>query len=159
MIIRAATSQDAAAIGQLWVQLVEYHRQLDDRMPIAAPDGAERYAYRVRDSLDDTHTRVFVADDDGQVMGYVMGVIVDLLPEMFAEERAGFLADIFVLPEYRDKGIGKALVNALKAWFRARDIYHFEWYVASKNRAGIAFWRSVQGEEVMLRMRASTDDD
>jgi ribosomal protein S18 acetylase RimI-like enzyme len=159
MIIRAATLYDAAAIGQLWTQLVEYHRQLDDRMPIAAPDGADRYANRVRDSVDDSHTRVFVAEDEGQVVGYVMGVIVDLLPEMFAEERGGFLADIFVLPHYRDKGIGKALVNALKAWFRAREVEHFEWYVASKNTAGIAFWRSVQGQDVMLRMRATTDSD
>lgn len=159
MIIRAAAAQDAAAIGQLWSQLIEYHRQLDDRMPTAAPDGADRYANRIQDSIDDSHTRVFVADDAGQVVGYVMGIIVDLLPEMFTEERGGFLADIFVLPEYRDRGIGKALVNALKAWFRAQEIQHFEWYVAAKNQAGIAFWRSVQGEEVMLRMRATTDMD
>lgn len=159
MIIRAAKTQDAAEIGQLWVQLVEYHRQLDDRMPIAAPDGAERYAYRVQDSIEDSHTKVFVAEDDNKVVGYVMGVVVDLLPEMFAEERGGFLADIFVLPEYRSKGTGKALVNALKAWFRARDIEHFEWYVATKNTSGIAFWRSVQGEDVMLRMRAKTDSE
>lgn len=159
MIIRTATVKDAPAIGQLWLQLVAYHRQLDDRMPVAAEDGAERYAYRVQDSMDDSHSKVFVAEDNEQIVGYVMGVIVDLLPEMFVEERGGFLADIFVLPEYRGKGTGKALVNALKAWFRARDIQHFEWYVATKNTEGIAFWRSIQGEDVMLRMRAKTDSE
>jgi GNAT superfamily N-acetyltransferase len=88
-----------------------------------------------------------------------MGVIVDMLPEVFAAERSGFLADIFVLPEYRGNGTGRALVDALKSWFRGRGIRHFEWYVATSNVDGIAFWRAVNGEEVMLRMRASVNDE
>ncbi|MCU0511693.1 MAG: GNAT family N-acetyltransferase [Anaerolineae bacterium] len=159
MMIRAAKPADAPAIGALWLQLAEYHRGLDDRMPVPAADGAQRYASRIASSLADTHTRVYVAEVDGQPVGYVMGVIVDLLPEMFVEERAGFLADIFVLPSYRQQGTGRALVQALRGWFRARGITHFEWYVASANTAGIAFWQAVGGAEVMLRMRAATDHD
>jgi GNAT superfamily N-acetyltransferase len=158
ILIRAATLADAPAIGQMWLQLVAYHRVLDDRMPVAAPDGAARYASRVESSLDDTHTKVFVAEDDGKLVGYVMGVLVDLMPETFEDERGGFLADIFVQPNQRKQGVGKALVDALRRWFLARGVEHFEWYVASANTDGIAFWRSVGGSDVMLRMRAPTKE-
>lgn len=159
MMIRAAKAGDAAAVGRLWVQLAEYHRRLDDRMPLPAEDGAMRYASRIENTLEDTHTRVFVAEENGEIVGYVMGVIVDMLPEVFEAERSGFLADIFVSPDYRKAGTGRALVEALKAWFRGRNIHHFEWYVASSNKDGIAFWRAVNGQEVMLRMRAEISDE
>jgi ribosomal protein S18 acetylase RimI-like enzyme len=159
VLIRAAVAADVRAIGDMWLQLVAYHRVLDDRMPIAAPDGAARYASRIESSLDDSHTKVLVAEDEGKLVGYVMGVLVDLMPETFEDERGGFLADIFVLPEQRRKRVGEALVEALRHWFLARGIDHFEWYVASTNVDGIAFWRSVGGSEVMLRMRANTHND
>jgi GNAT superfamily N-acetyltransferase len=157
MMIRTASANDVDAIGELWLQLVAYHRQIDpDNMPEAASDGARRYAVRIGDSLDDTHTRVFVAEDKGRIVGYVMGVIVDMLPETFEEARSGFLADIFVLGEYRHQGVGRALVEALRNWFQNRGVTHYEWFVAEKNAEARRFWEKVGGINVMIRMRAST---
>lgn len=157
-MIRAARKSDAAVIGQLWLQLAEYYRMLDDRMPVPAEDGAQRYASRIVNSLEDSHIRVLVAEEKGVIIGYVLGVIVDTLPEMFVEEHTGFLADIFVLPDYRGRGTGRALVEALKSWFRERGIAHFDWHVATANTEGIAFWRAIHGEDVMIRMRARTGE-
>lgn len=151
--IRVAQSDDADTIGRLWKQLADYHRDLNPMMPIPAADGAERYAARVQSRLDDSYTKTLVAEVSGEVIGYIMGVVVDLLPEMFEQERAGFLADIYVLPEYRGKGIGRGLVRTLADWFRSRGIEHMEWYVASANQSGIAFWQTMGGQNVMTRMR------
>jgi GNAT superfamily N-acetyltransferase len=157
MMIRTANAHDVDAIGELWLQLVAYHRQIDpENMPESAPDGARRYAVRVGDSLDDSHTRVFVAEDNGRVVGYVMGVIVDMLPETFSAARSGFLADIYVLPDYRGQGVGRSLVEALRAWLQGRGVTHYEWFVAEKNSDARAFWQKVGGIDVMIRMRAST---
>ena len=158
MLIRPAKHDDADAIGALWLQLVSYHRNLDDALPVANAEGAQRYAYRVRDHIDDPVANVFVAEEQGEVVGYVIGVVVDMLPEMFEVERGGFLADIYVRDDQRGKGIGKGLVKALKNWFRGRGIDHYEWFVASANVDGVAFWRAMQGRDVMIRMRASTQE-
>lgn len=158
MLIRPAKIDDTPAIAQLWLQLVQYHRALDIHLPQAAPDGQQRYAQRVRSQIDDPYSNVFVAIVDDEIVGYVMGVIVDMLPEMFQDERGGFLADIFVRDDQRGKGIGRGLVKALKDWFRGRGIDHFEWYVAAANTDGIAFWRAMGGADVMVRMRASTGE-
>ncbi len=153
-MIRFAAETDAAAISRLWSKLVAYHRALDPDMPAAAPDGAARYSRSLIDRLEDHHTCVLVAEQDGLVVGYVLGVVVDLMPEMFDYEAGGFLADIFVEAEYRGRGIGLALVEALAGWFRQRGLRHFEWHVAASNANALAFWRKVGGRDFMIRMRA-----
>ncbi len=145
------------AVARLWLALVEYHRQLDSDLPPAAPQGAKRYARRLIERLDDPMSRVLVAETDGKVVGYVLGVVVDLAPEMFAQEASGFLADIFVDEPYRREGVGKALVDGLADWFRSKGLHYFEWHVAARNADSIAFWRTMGGREVMLRMRAELD--
>jgi len=160
MKIRPATEGDASAVGQLWLELVAYHRALDDNMPLPAEDGALRYAHRVRNSLHDSYVQIYVAEIDGVVVGYVLGTIVDLLPEMFVNERSGFIADIFVTERKRRQGIGKALMQAIRHWFKLRGVTHYEWYVASANQAAIAFWQQMMhGQIMMLRMRAAVDED
>ena len=156
-VIRLLTPEDADAVAHLWEALVAYHRELDASLPPAAPQGARRYARRLVDRLDDPMSRVLVAEVDGKVVGYVLGVVVDLAPEMFAQEASGFLADIYVDADYRRVGIGKALVEGLVAWFHEKGLHYYEWHVAARNEDSLAFWRSLGGREVMLRMRAEVD--
>lgn len=154
MIVRPATTEDVADIGALWLQLVQYHQALDKKMPHPVSDGRERYMQRILYQLDDPYAQTFVADHEGEVVGYVMGFMIDVLPEMFVQEQAGFLADIFVSPTWRGQGVGKALVKALREWFAGRGAAYFEWDVAAINREGIVFWRSMGGHDMMIRMRA-----
>ena len=116
--IRPAKASDVDAIARLWEALVDYHRVLDAGLPPATPQGGMRYARRLIDHLDDPMARVLVAIRDDEVIGYVLGVIVDLAPDMFAQEASGFLADIYVANAQRRHGIGSALVHALSDWFQ-----------------------------------------
>ncbi|MCU0496591.1 MAG: GNAT family N-acetyltransferase [Anaerolineae bacterium] len=152
-MIRLATASDTEAIAQLWEKLVAYHRALDPDLPDAATNGGRLYAQRLSDRMNDSHTRIFVAVEDGQVVGYVLGVIVDLVPEMFQPEIGGFLADIYVDAPYRGRGIGRDLVETLMAWFQERQVRYVEWFVASKNADAQAFWTSLGGRDMMIRMR------
>jgi ribosomal protein S18 acetylase RimI-like enzyme len=158
VVIRPATAADADSIGALWAELVAYHRAIDPDLPMAAPDGARRYAQLLMQRLDDPYTRVFVADDNGRSVGFVLGMIVDLVPDIFAQEPCGFLADIYVESAYRRRGIGRALVRALVDWFKERGAPYFDWQVASSNEEGLAFWRALGGRDLMVRMRADVED-
>lgn len=157
MNIRPAKASDVDAIGELWLQLVNFHRALDEDMPQAAEDGIHRYASRIRYSLNDTLVKTLVAEADGLIVGYVMGMVIDLMPETFVEERAGMVADIYVLEAYRGQGVGLALMQSMKEWFVLRGVSHYEWYVASMNQQGRQFWeKTMGGKPIMIRMRAST---
>ena len=155
MIIRPAKKDDAETIGILWEDLIAYHRELDENtIPPPSEDGAMVYTRRVNEAIEDDLQMVFVVEIDERVVGYVMGMISDMLPEMFEYERGGFLADIYVEPEYRGTGAGSSLVRALKNWFYGRHARAMEWYVAAGNTAGQAFWRKMGGVDSMIRMRA-----
>lgn len=153
VVIRAARVEDTDAVAALWQRLVDYHRALDQDLPPATADGPQRYARSLAERIGDTHTRTYVAEKDGKIIGYVLGVMVDFAPEMFEQEPSGFLADIFVDDAYRKAGVGRALVNKLSDWFRSNGIEYFEWHVAARNMDGVRFWQALGGRDVMVRMR------
>lgn len=107
VVIRRAKPEDVDTIAHLWEALVAYHGDLDPSLPPSAPQGARRYARRLLDRIDDPMSRLFVSEVDGKVVGYVLGVIVELAPEMFQQEASGFLADLFVEEGYRRSGLGR----------------------------------------------------
>jgi GNAT superfamily N-acetyltransferase len=54
-----------------------------------------------------------------------------------------YLEDLFVLPEYRGKGYGRALMIYLAQLAEARDCGRFEWSVLDWNEPSIQFYRSL----------------
>ncbi len=54
-----------------------------------------------------------------------------------------YLEDLFVLPDARGKGYGKALLKHLAALAQARGCGRFEWRVLDWNAPSIAFYRSL----------------
>ncbi len=159
VLIRAAAADDVEQIGTLWEQLVDYHVLLDERLPDAVSNGGRRYARRLYDKVSDEYSRILVAVDGEKVVGFVIGMIVDLMPDLFQQDVSGFLADIFVLPAYRQRGVGRRLVSELVSWFRQHGVQHYEWHVAANNTDAIAFWREIGGEPLMIRMRAVVDSE
>ena len=61
--------------------------------------------------------------------------------------RAGlYLEDLFVLPEYRGRGIGKALLEELAQIAVERNCGRMEWVCLNWNSPSIAFYRSLGAE-------------
>ena len=160
MIIRPAKKSDTKTIARMWLDFVEFHRQFEEATPQVTEGGEERYAMQIRWSIDDDYAQTFVAEDKGQVVGFVYGMVMSLTAEMFVDERAGMVGDIYVIPEFQRQGVGKALMAAMKDWFKLRGASYYEWHVATENERGIRFWRDIMGGRAfMVRMRASLDDE
>lgn len=159
IVIRSVTRDDGDALADMWLALVDVHRSLDTNLPVASRGGEHRYVRRIMDRLDDPYMCALIAEVDGAVMGYALAMIVDLMPDIFAEPPAGFLADIYVEPSARRQGVGRSLVNAVKDWFRSCGVQYYDWQVAAMNPTGLAFWRSIGGQDVMVRMRAQLGAD
>ena len=61
--------------------------------------------------------------------------------------RAGiYLEDLFVLPEYRGRGYGKALLAYLAAQARREGCGRLEWWCLDWNRPSIDFYKSLGAE-------------
>lgn len=163
MLVRPARSDEVGEIAALWSELVAYHQTIDPRLPKAAPDGEERYAYMLYELLltGPRHMAFVAVNERGALVGYVFGMVTDLVPPVFMSERGGLLADIYVKPDYRRQGVGRKLYDAILEWFRSKDVTKVEWDAAVKNTDALAFWHAVGGQDMMIRIKLELrqDDD
>lgn len=155
--IRVAAAADENALGTLWAQLMNEMRQLDPHQPMPIANARRHYAGRVIRSLNDPHTRVFVAQHEHDVLGYVLGALLDT-SDLFAGGREGFIVDLYVLPTARRAGVGGALVAALREWFVEQGALQIVLNVDSANAAGRAFWQALGGSEYQIKMRIDLPD-
>jgi len=66
----------------------------------------------------------------------------------FLGRRGLYLEDLYVVPQARGRGVGRALITFLAALARQRGCGRFEWTVLDWNQRAIEFYRSI-GAEVL----------
>jgi ribosomal protein S18 acetylase RimI-like enzyme len=82
--------------------------------------------------------RVLVADTGGRVVGYA-SFVVGYNTDIAAREL--WMHDLFVLPRWRGRGVGHALVVAVAREAARRGLACLEWGVRESNRRAIRFYR------------------
>ena len=156
--IRPVAPRDEAALARLWQALSDHLVRVDPRLPAATPGAATRYASRLLERRDDPYTRAFVAETGGQVVGFALGAVVDLHPDLFEHIDSGFIADIHVDPAFRRQGIARRLVETMNRWFVEQGVTRVEWQVAAVDPGALRFWEAMGGQPITVRMRASLDE-
>jgi ribosomal protein S18 acetylase RimI-like enzyme len=71
----------------------------------------------------------------------------------------GFISDICVTAGWRRRGVGRALVGALDAWFAPQKVTSVELFAAALNPESIAFWRSMGYTDYLRLMRRDVDTE
>src|ERR671916_2362510 len=131
--IRAARESDVAHIHRLIVDLATYERAADQVQ--STPD-------QLREALFGPQPAAYalVAEAAGEVVGFA------LYFRSFStwEGVHGiYLEDLYVAPEHRGAGLGKALLCALAATAVQRGYARLEWAVLNWNQPSIDFYASL----------------
>lgn len=132
-MIRLATSADVPVIAQLIRALAEYEK-LAHAVVLQEADLRE-HLFGAR-----PYAEVLIAEDAGAVVGFA------LFFHNYSTFRAKpglYLEDLFVIPEARGKGHGKALLRALAELAVERDCSRVEWSVLNWNEPSIQFYKSL----------------
>jgi GNAT superfamily N-acetyltransferase len=145
-MIRPATPADIPAIRQLIVDLAVYEREPDAVEASEADLHAALFGHRPL-------AEAVLAEDDGVAVG------VALFFTNFStwKGRGGlYLEDLFVKPEARGQGVGKALLVHLAGIAVARGYARFEWSVLDWNEPAIGFYKALgakaQDEWTVMRV-------
>jgi GNAT superfamily N-acetyltransferase len=80
---------------------------------------------------------------DGKPAGYALWFHTF---STFLGKRGLYLEDLFVLPEYRGQGIGRALLSHLAGIAVERGCGRMEWVVLDWNEPAIGFYKRIGGE-------------
>lgn len=139
IIIRPATRKNLDAVGDLWVELMRFHAELDPRF-VVPPRGRDSYIRHLYTAIRDSNYHVLVAEDNGRIIGYVLGYIAQN-PPIFPQPIYGFIADLCVTGTARRQGAGQLLVHAICHWFHQRGLQSIQLNVAHHNPVSQAFWR------------------
>lgn len=118
-------------------RLLELIDGLADYEKLARPDAAARERLTRDASGESRRFRTLLVDVDGQTVGYA---IYFFTYSTFLARPTLYLEDIFVLPEQRGKGAGKALFRAVAAEAVRSDCGRMEWQVLDWNQPSIEFY-------------------
>ena len=132
MKFRFAKKDDTALILHLIKELASYENMLDE--VISDEDTLKEWIFDKQKA-----EVIFVMEDEKEV-GFA------LFFHNFSTflRRAGiYLEDLFVLPEFRGRGYGKALLKKLASIALDRDCGRLEWWCLDWNKPSIDFYLSL----------------
>jgi GNAT superfamily N-acetyltransferase len=131
--IEPATDADVPLIFALIRQLADYERL--SHMVSGSEDMLRENLFGARPSCE-----CVIARRDGRAVGFALFFTTF---STFLCKPGLYLEDLFVVPEVRGTGIGKALLRHLAALAQARGCGRFEWRVLDWNTPSIEFYKSL----------------
>ncbi|CAB4674940.1 unannotated protein [freshwater metagenome] len=133
MHIRPAQPSDVAAIHQLIIDLAIYEK---------SPESVLSTDADLQEALFAQKPYLFgdVAVDGDEVIGFAVWYINY---STWRGRHGIYLEDLYVKPERRGQGVGKALLKTLAARCVERGYARLEWWVLDWNAPAIEFYKSV----------------
>lgn len=142
MKIRRAENKDKIRIGDLLSQVLEVHH---NARPDLFKSGAKKYSDAELDAIlaDDTRP-IFVAESDGEVLGYAFCIFVQHKDNnILTDVKTLYIDDLCVDENIRGKGIGKALYNFVVEYAKKCGCYNVTLNVWADNKHALAFYESI----------------
>lgn len=146
--IRAGRREDAEAAARLWMQSAEEHTGHD---PVyATSPGAEKTMRRfLADLARNSYAFLFVAVVGEKTVGFISGELREGSPT-FQPKTWASVDDVFVDPDHRNLGIGRALIASVEGWARQKGANGVSLQVAAANGRGRRFYESLGFREISV---------
>jgi ribosomal protein S18 acetylase RimI-like enzyme len=139
--IRRAGTADLNAIGTLWQEFMDFHKQRDPHFARSA-DGHERFKEFIAGHMTAQTSCVLVAEQDGNVVGYCFATLAKY-PPVFENRDYGTVFDLAVTQRCRRAGIGEKLYHAAEGWCAQHGVHRIEIRVAVSNETSTSFWKKM----------------
>ncbi len=130
--IRKAVPNDTPVIFDLIKKLAVYEKLEND--VITSVEELQENIFT------NNFAKVLMAEEDGKPVGFALYFYNF---STFVGKPGIYLEDLFVEPEYRGKGYGKALLIALAKIAKEEDCGRFEWSVLDWNTPSIEFYKAL----------------
>jgi ribosomal protein S18 acetylase RimI-like enzyme len=143
---------DRGSLLDCVVTLQDFERELEPELP-PGRDVADSYLTFLFEHCAKSSGRVFVAESDGRVIGFV-GVLTRVPPEGPEDppDESAYITDLVVLPRYRGEGIGRALLARAEQAARESGVGRLQLTALVRNLAALELYRSCGFRDFELRL-------
>lgn len=148
LTFRDATEDDVALILEFIRKLADYEHRLDE--VIATEDELRKWIFEKKQA------EVIFALEDGKEIGFALFF---LSFSTYISNVNLHLEDLFIDPEYRGKGYGKALLKKLAKIVVDRGYGRFEWTCLAWNKPSIDFYLSLGAKQKDWNVFHLTSDE
>ena len=150
--IRKALPDDLDQLLVFEHDLIKTERPFDPTIKA----GPVRY-YDLKTMLADSHIEVVVAETANKIIasGYAR---IERSKPFLKHEKHAYLGFMYVLPEYRGRGLNKKIIDALKNWAALQNINEFCLEVYYDNASAIRAYEKIGFSKYMLEMRCNLQD-
>jgi GNAT superfamily N-acetyltransferase len=131
--LRSATVEDIETIFNLILALAKYEKL--SHQVVGSPEQLKEHLFGDR-----PYAEVILADINSKAVGFALFFYNY---STFLTQPGIYLEDLFVLPEYRRQGIGRALITSVAQLAVNRHCGRLEWSVLDWNQPAIDFYRSM----------------
>jgi ribosomal protein S18 acetylase RimI-like enzyme len=151
--IRKAFIDDLEQLLIFEQDLIKTERPFD---PAVKPDPVNYYDLKAM--LTDPQIEMVVGELNNKVIasGYAR---IDKSKSYLKHSHHAYLGFMYVLPEYRGKGINKKIMDVLKDWAAAQHITEFRLEVYYDNASAIKAYEKVGFSRYFLEMRFNLEND
>lgn len=153
--VRRARAADADAVRGLWEALHREHEATDARYRLSE-DAALRWASDLREWTRSESDRVLVAEVGDEPVGLAVAHLMWPAP-VYAPHLMVWVDDLYVQPGYRGQGVGRALLDALRAWGREKGATDLRAGVLATNPGARRFWAGAGGVDYSVTVTLGLD--
>jgi ribosomal protein S18 acetylase RimI-like enzyme len=141
MQVIKAEQMHVDAIVEIWKDFMDYHKDLN---PIFARSNAGHETFKefLQQEIENEDSFAAVSVENEEVIGYILAKKSGR-PPCFEKTDFCFITDIMIKEQYRKKGYGKKLIDAVTKWAKEKGLDRIELQVVPSNDLAYAFYHKL----------------
>lgn len=152
LVIRSATILDIEFLKKFEQGVISEERPFNPTLK-----KEETHYYDLEALIKSDDIEIVVAEVGNELIGCGFSRI-ETAPPYLSHDRFAYLAYMYVIPEFRRKGVNRQIIEALKSWSLSKDVDEFRLKVYVENVGAIEAYKQAGFKELTVEMRMNTRD-
>lgn len=151
--IREYRQEDSLALEECIIEMQEHEKRIEPNRR-EGKGISKQYLRKIIETCIKQDGKIFVAEENGDVMGYVC-VWIERQPEELISTLTeyAYISDVIVMPPYRGKGIAKTLLEAAEQHATLCGMKTITLNVLTKNDHAIEMYKKIGFKDYEMRLK------
>ncbi len=152
ILLRKARPSDLKDLKELLYEENRYHSELVPEFVRSTRDVLS--SEELSEFIDDRNRELFVAQSRADLVGAVIVAIIRMEGARWKKSvETGYVEDLIVTSEFRNRGVGGMLMEKAAEWVRSKGVDSMELHAWEVNRQAVSFYRTAGFQTIQLRMK------